>query len=252
MSVDGQGQPSLTVRLQTTRMGDPAPCEATTDSSHVRSCVWLHATLPHRGVRIVRAARCGSAAGLLVRYSASMPDQLSPESIYALERPHASLLTLYVIRALLSGPLIVIMLPVLLIRYHTLRYRFDEQGIHMRWGLLFRREVNLTYARVQDIHLRSGVIQRWLGLADLLVQTASGSATPEMTIEGFPQFEGIRDFLYARMRGAKVRSLPPAAGPTLAPHAGGELLALLVDIRDELRAVREGLERAERRGAPHV
>ena len=65
----------------------------------------------------------------------------------------------------------------------------------MRWGILFRREVSLTYRRIQDIHLRSGILQRWLGLADILVQTASGSAGAEMTIEGLQEYEQVREFL---------------------------------------------------------
>src|SRR5207249_435318 len=84
---------------------------------------------------------------------------------------------------------------------HTLRYRFDAEGIHMKVGILFRREINLTYARIQDIHLRSGIIQRWLGLANVQIQTASGSSGPELVIEGFKEYEAIRDFLYTRMRG---------------------------------------------------
>src|SRR5262249_26500295 len=120
---------------------------------------------------------CGSIRGMST-------DALS-QRILSLERPHSSLWTYYVITALLSGPGVVFALPYLYFRYHTLRYRFDEEGIHMRVGILFRREVNLTYARVQDIHLRSNVLQRWLGLANVQIQTASGSAGAEMVIEGF-------------------------------------------------------------------
>src|SRR5919108_1446427 len=93
------------------------------------------------------------------------------QRVMALERPHPSLWTYYWIRALLTGPAIIGALPYLFFRYHTLRYRFDDEGIHMRYGLLFRREVNLTYTRIQDIHLKSGFIQRWLGLANVEVQT---------------------------------------------------------------------------------
>jgi putative membrane protein len=171
---------------------------------------------------------------------------MTPEEIYELERPHPSLLTLYVVRALLSGPLIVFTLPLLLFRYKTLRYRFDDQGVHMRWGLLFRREVNLNYARIQDIHVRSGVVQRWLGLADLLVQTASGSSGPEMKVEGFHEYQAIRDFLYTRMRGFK-RTNETSAQPVDETGAGvlasDEAVALLREIRDELRAARGELER---------
>ena len=170
-----------------------------------------------------------------------------PPQIAALERPHRALWTYYIIRAVLSGPAIVFSLPYLFFRYHTLRYRFDAEGIHMRVGLIFRREVNLTYARIQDIHLRSGILQRWLGLANLEIQTASGSSSAELVIEGFKEFEAIRDFLYTRMRGYqahKQTSLATSAGAT-APAAGGEpaeVVSLLMGIRDELRQTRALLE----------
>jgi membrane protein YdbS with pleckstrin-like domain len=172
---------------------------------------------------------------------------MTPEEIYALERPQPALLTLYIWRAILTGPLVVVTLPYYVFRYISLRYSFDEQGIHMRWGIIFRREINLTYARIQDIHVRSGVVQRWLGLADLMVQTASGSIGPEMTIEGFREHHAIRDFLYTRMRGLRGGSLaaPTSPGGAALPSSP-ELLTLLHDIRDELRGAREALERSRR------
>ena len=161
--------------------------------------------------------------------------------IMALERPHRSLWTYYIIRAIFTGPGIFFSLPYLFFRYHTLRYRFDEEGIHMKVGLLFRREVNLTYARIQDIHLKSGLLQRWLGLANVEVQTASGSATAEVVIEGFKEFEAIRDFLYTRMRGYQAKKTV-AATPRGATAPGDEVVPLLLNIRDELRRTRELLE----------
>ena len=139
---------------------------------------------------------------------------LTEAEIFAIERPHPSLLKLYMIRALLTGPGLLVLMPVLFFRYETMRFRFDAEGIHMRWGILFRRQINLTYARIQDIHLTSGLIQRWLGLADVKIQTASGSSGAEMTLEGLREFEGIRDFLYTRMRGYRDRSVgaPEIAG----------------------------------------
>lgn len=167
---------------------------------------------------------------------------MTPAAIFALERPVPALWKLYLIRALLTGPLVFITLPVLWFRYYTLRYRFDAEGVHMKVGILFRREVNLTYARIQDIHLSSGLIQRWLGLADVQIQTAAGSAGAELTIEGFHQSEEIRDFLYTRMRGAREKT--PAAPPALptATDGGETSVALLLAIRDELRQTRELLQ----------
>lgn len=138
----------------------------------------------------------------------------------------------------------LIAFPYLYFRYHTLRYRFDEEGIHMKVGILFRREVNLTFARIQDIHLRSGFIQRWLGLADVQVQTASGNAGAELVIEGFREFEQIRDFLYTRMRGARGEQATGAASITqgIVGDAPTGMVDVLSQIRDELRRTREALE----------
>jgi putative membrane protein len=162
------------------------------------------------------------------------------DAVLAIERPHPVLWRLYWIRALCTGPFALVLLPYLWFRYHTLRYRFDREGVSMRWGILFRREVNLTYRRIQDIHVTSGILQRWLGLADIHVQTASGSAGAEMTIEGLKEFETVRDFLYERMRGTK----PGAGGAetAAAPASGGDE-ALLAEILEELRGTRRALER---------
>ena len=172
------------------------------------------------------------------------PDEAT---IFALDRPQPALWKLYLIRIILSGPAFFITLPLLYFRYHTLRYRFDGEGIHMKVGILFRREVNVTYARIQDIHLSSGIIQRWLGLADVQIQTASGTAGAELTIEGFKEFEGIRDFLYSRMRGAREKT---AHIPPLPNAPADEAVTLLLAIRDELRRTREHLQ--TRSGASSV
>jgi uncharacterized membrane protein YdbT with pleckstrin-like domain len=180
--------------------------------------------------------------------------QVDPTKIFQLERPDRALWKYYLIRAVLAGPFIVFVLPFLYFRYHTLRYRFDEEGIHMKVGILFRREINLTYARIQDIHLRSGILQRWLGLANVEIQTASGSAGAELVIEGFKEFEMLRDFLYTRMRGYKgAIATPPALHPATTPVAaeGQDAVALLLSIRDELRRTRELVE-AKQKGGQNV
>jgi uncharacterized membrane protein YdbT with pleckstrin-like domain len=113
----------------------------------------------------------------------------------AIERPAAALLKYYFLVALLSGPAFPIVFLPLLFKYETLRYRFDDSGVSMSWGLLFRRETYLTYRRIQDIHLTRNIIQRWMKLATVSVQTASGSATPEMSIEGILAADQLRDYL---------------------------------------------------------
>jgi putative membrane protein len=164
-------------------------------------------------------------------------------AVFALQRPSPALLKLYLVRSILAGPAFFLVFPPYLIRYLTLRYHFDDKGISMRWGFFFRREVNLTYARIQDIHLVSGLIQRWFGLANIMIQTASGNAAAEMCIEGLHEFADLRQFLYTRMRGyadLKSRDFSPLVAVPVADHPDSAL-DLLRDIRDELHAAREAI-----------
>jgi putative membrane protein len=172
------------------------------------------------------------------------PDE---QAIFAIERPSPKLFTYYCLSSLVLGPFFFIPLIPLYFRYHTLHYRFDAQGISMRWGILFRREINLTYARIQDIHLRSNVVERWLGLARVEVQTASGSASAEMTLEGLLEFEAIRDYLYTRMRGARDHghTVPQLEVAAAIPAASDELASVLRDVTAELRALRLALVRRD-------
>ena len=163
------------------------------------------------------------------------PQSDGGHDVFAIRRPDPSLLKYYVITSFGLGPFFFIPLIPLYFRYHTMRYEFDEQGISMRWGILFRREVTLTYARIQDIHLVSNFIERWLGLARVQIQTASGSSTAEMTIEGVKEFARVRDFLYSRMRGV--------AGKAVAAESAGTPPDPLRQIADEMRIVRELLAR---------
>ncbi len=120
-----------------------------------------------------------------------------------IDRPDPKLFKYYVLISLMAGPLSPIVLIGLWFRYATLRYKFDADGISMRRGVFFRSEVNLTYRRIQDIHLTRNLLQRWMGLATISLQTAAGNSAAEMAIEGVLQAEELRNYLYAKMRGAK-------------------------------------------------
>lgn len=166
------------------------------------------------------------------------------ESVLAIERPLPALMTYYALTSLVLGPLFPVLLVPLFFRYHTMRYRFDAHGVSMRWGVLFRREVSLAYTRIQDIHLTSNIVERWLGIAQVKLSTASGSVGAEMTIEGRPDFEVVRDFLYARMRG--VHDHPVGAESPAGAVGDGSfapVVAALRQVSEDLRAVRTALER---------
>ena len=155
----------------------------------------------------------------------------------SITRPSPVLMRYYFVVSLVGTlcilPLTLIVLLPHFFKYRTLRYRFDDEGICMAWGMLFRREINLTYRRIQDIHVTRNLFQRWMGLATLAVQTASGSATPEMSIEGILEVDALRDFLYSKMRGARGEPQPT----TQPDEPADEALRLLHEIRDKLAAL---------------
>lgn len=172
---------------------------------------------------------------------AQQPSGQVPFNPSVIKRPDSSLLKYYIIIAILTGPAFPLVFIPLFFKYETLKYSFEKDGVSMSWGVLWRREIHLTYRRIQDIHLTRNFIQRWLGLATVSIQTASGAATPEMSIEGILQADHLRDYFYSKMRGAKDPSheLSDAQeGETNAEtptKPAAEALVVLQEIRDLLR-----------------
>lgn len=166
-------------------------------------------------------------------------------SIYSIERPHRSLVALYAIQSLAGLFVAPIIFIPLFCKYYTLRYRLDDEGISASWGILFRREIHLTYKRIQDIHVKRNLIERWLGIATVEVQTASGSSSAELSLEGMQDFEAVRDFLYRRMRGHAEADAGTMNSGRRSPAAAAdtnELVALLNGIREDLDGTRRAIE----------
>ena len=160
-----------------------------------------------------------------------------PDAIAQVTRPRPELLKYYVLRAITTTFAFPLTMLLLYFRYHTMRYRFDAEGIHMRWGIIMRHEIMLNYSRIQDIQLQSNVIERWLGLARIEIQTASGGSSSDMTLEGIPDHEAMREFLYSRMRGAHHPVEQAAAAATHDSLAG-----ILKEVAHELKAIRAAME----------
>jgi len=165
-----------------------------------------------------------------------------------IERPDPRLKAQYLLSALagvvftcgLATPLVLLGLIPMLIRYYTLRYRFDDEGVGVSWGYFFRHQADLTYDKIQDIHVNRGLLERWLGLGTVDVQTASGSAGAEVSLPGLTEFDAVRDYLYARMRGSDGEDdASPADGHGAA--GGEDALSLLRGIRDEVVALKVAL-----------
>lgn len=117
---------------------------------------------------------------------------------------------------------------VLYIKYRTMRFRFDHEGIWKRQGLLWRHETNVAYRRIQDIHLTNGIIQRWLGLATRTVHIDGGDVDREvgLTREGRSGDDACRecspDLLMSREQDSCSRARRLNHDPSLGPSVVGE------------------------------
>lgn len=168
--------------------------------------------------------------------------------VLGLTRPHRNLLWLYSAYSLASLCVAPIVWVPLFFKFHTLRYRLDQEGISASWGILFRREIHLTYKRIQDIHVKRNIVERWLGIATIQVQTASGGQAAELALEGIRDHDAVREFLYRRMRGHELAITSVSVGDALPEHAvtsrpgDAELLGLLRELKRELEATRRAIE----------
>ena len=187
----------------------------------------------------------GAASGSPAAASQRLGDD-AEDRVRAIRRPHPKLFRYYVLFSLITGPAFPFVFAFLFLRYRTLNYRFDDEGVTMSWGALFKREISLTYSRIQDIHVRSNAVERWLGLSRLLVQTASGSAKAEMKVEGLLELSAVRNFMYSRMRGARAgapaRAVATAAPAQVAADDSAALASTLREIAREMAAIRAELE----------
>ncbi|MBM7094589.1 PH domain-containing protein [Bacillus sp. H-16] len=64
----------------------------------------------------------------------------------------------------------------------TFRYRLDEQELHIRQGLIFRKKRYIHQDRVQSIDLNAKLIQRMFNLVEVRIETAGGGDEPEFRI----------------------------------------------------------------------
>ncbi len=99
--------------------------------------------------------------------------------------------------------------------------------------------------------MRRNILHRWLGLASVAIQTASGTAGAEMTIEGISDAHAIRDQVMARARRSATTGLGDEAPAPARPVADRARLApspahlhLLRQIRDEARRLEQHLRPA--------
>src|SRR5690606_6159180 len=143
----------------------PTRCSSPTcPTSPIPAMSLLMSSSPRMSPREAQAGRHGPVQSLpLVPPGTFSRDSLmTDDPIFdpaAITRPDDALLTYYIIVSLATLVLFPIVFLPYFIRFRTMRYCFDDEGVSMSWGFFFRKEVYLTYRRVQDIHVTRNIVE---------------------------------------------------------------------------------------------
>ncbi len=99
-----------------------------------------------------------------------------------------------------------------LFRYFTLRYRLDGTDLVVSEGFIFRRVRSVPIHRIQNMDLVQSPIHRFLGVAEVNIETASGNE-PEATLRVLTQQQitDLRTALFGSEGNALQADLPNRA-----------------------------------------
>jgi membrane protein YdbS with pleckstrin-like domain len=99
--------------------------------------------------------------------------------------------------------------------YNRWFYEFDNNGMKIEKGIIWKKYSNIPYERIQNVDIRRGVIARMLGFSSIEIQTAGyggfygGRGGHRGHSEGYlpgveiKKAEQIRDFLMKKISGKK-------------------------------------------------
>jgi putative membrane protein len=116
-------------------------------------------------------------------------------------------------------------------RYVSFRYRYDERELVVRWGLIFRNERHIPYARIQNLDAVQNPVHRLFGVTKVRLETGAGRE-PEATMSVLPieAFDEMRRRVFeGRAEAAAVATDAEAstsATPAAPAAAGTTLLSL--------------------------
>ena len=138
------------------------------------------------------------------------------------------------------------------LRYDTTWYVLSDRSMRLRRGIWTIHETTITYENIQNVSIKQGPLQRYFGIADVLVETAGGGAATGGEsgtivghfglLEGISNAEEVRDLILAKWSASRssgigdeereslVHSERSQASSENAWQAGQ--VALLEEIRD--------------------
>lgn len=137
---------------------------------------------------------------------------------------------------------------ILRLDYELRWYMLSDRAIRIREGVATIREKTIALANVQNISIRQGPLQRFLGIADVEVKTAGGGSSSELETKskgsepmhvayfrGVTNAEEIRDLVREGVRAQRNAGL---GDPDEAASVPDDALTAAAEVLREVRALR--------------
>ncbi|MDY7080069.1 MAG: PH domain-containing protein [Chloroflexota bacterium] len=126
--------------------------------------------------------------------------------------------------------------------YRSLSYEIQDDEVIVRVGIWTKSVKHVPYRTVTNLTVNRGILDRWLGLGTLNIQTAgmSGSTGAEESLVGLTNVEEVYEIVATELRRFRGGMAPTAAG------VEGEPAVVSTDalnaILTQVRAIRKVLE----------
>jgi membrane protein YdbS with pleckstrin-like domain len=129
--------------------------------------------------------------------------------------------------------------------YRSLSYEIREEEVIVRAGIVTRSVKLVPYRTVTNLTVKRGLLDRWLGLGTVDIQTAgmSGTNNVEQSLVGLENAQEVYELVVRELRRFRGTATE-GVGDTDVPASADTLSAILA----EVRAIRRTLDEESPRG----
>jgi len=89
--------------------------------------------------------------------------------------------------------------------FRALQYTIDEDGVKMSGGVVWKKQVTVPYAKITNVDITRGPLQRYYNIGTIHVQTAGAAGKQgekaELKLAGIRELDTVRDVIIENIKG---------------------------------------------------
>ncbi|MBA7575232.1 hypothetical protein ES708_17053 [subsurface metagenome] len=124
--------------------------------------------------------------------------------------------------------------------FKTLEYRIDSEAVKASKGVFWKKHTSVPYAKITNVDITEGPLQRKYGLGTVHVQTAGAGgaqgAVAELRLDGVTDYERLKEIIMAGVLGVSPQITKDSAPINSDTDVMLQMLA-------ELKAIRASLDK---------